>query len=301
MGAASFLILLSAIFLVFVHASKLDVIAPIAHNLDCYNGTGHGCQGNYADSHLRRAVDAGKWRRQKNLINSDLHDLTLKFLLDERLSPLIKSLDIFPRSSGLAKRDGITFKKQLEFEPFDGDDKTYAGFISVDDIEGIKTGDGGASTQALVKAVAFDDYLSLSCEDDSPNLVAALYIPKLGVFAGSIPRSAKTAVKLFEMAQKYPDYSKVLNQRLGGASPDQMNNPEDQFHAEDMVIGRAISKMAEKNMDIEEGLMTSKITIWGVYGKGGKEGNKPPCGTTGDSKINPSCLLTLQILGIKHV
>lgn len=238
----------------------------------------------------------------KETPNSNLHDLTSKFFPDKQLKELIKPLNIFPRSSGLEKRDGIKLKKQLDIKHFDGDDKTYAGFVSVDDIEGIKTGDGGASIRELVKLVAFDGYLDLSCgDDDSPNLVAALYIANLGVFAGSIPRSKDTAVKLFKMAQEYPEYARLLSFRLKGASPEEVNNPEDQFHAEDMVISSAISKMAEKKMDIEEGLMTSKITIWGVYAKSGKEGSKPPCGTTGDSKLNPSCLTALQVLGIKNV
>lgn len=230
-----------------------------------------------------------------------MHQLTPGFFLDERLKPLVESLNLFPRSSDLEKRDGIQIKKDLELKPFYEDSKSYSGFVSVDDITGIQTGDGGASTRTLVKDVASYGYIDLTCEYDSPNLVAALYVPTIGVFVGSIPRSKGTASKLFGMAEKYPDYSKLLSYRLGGASPDQMDY--EKFHAEDMAISNAISKMAE-TMDAEEiegMLKNSKIAIWGKYSKSDKEGHKSPCGTTGDSKMNPSCLTVLRELGIKHV
>lgn len=64
MGATAFLTLFGAIFLAFAQASKLESLAPIARNFDCHNGTGYGCPENYADAHLKRAVDVGECRWQ---------------------------------------------------------------------------------------------------------------------------------------------------------------------------------------------------------------------------------------------
>ncbi|KAJ5178837.1 hypothetical protein N7492_002047 [Penicillium capsulatum] len=212
-----------------------------------------------------------------------------------KLAPLIASLNISRHSSDHHKRNDEEIKADLEFEKFNGDDKSFYGFVPNDKISGVQSNDRGASTKRLVKQLASDGYAEAFCAHGLPNLVAALYIPQLGVFVGSIPRSKDTALKLYSMAEKFPDYSNLIRGRLGESTPENSDKPEEQLHAEDMVISNAVAKMVDNHIDPEEGLTYSKIAIYGLYSKNDHVGFKSPCGSNDRNKINhPACVIVLN-------
>ncbi|KAJ5086484.1 hypothetical protein NUU61_007791 [Penicillium alfredii] len=176
--------------------------------------------------------------------------------VDTKLTPLIESLNLERPSNDHHKRNDEPIIELEDFKRFNGDHKSFYGFVSRDKIGREKTGDEAAR---LVKELASQGYSYAFCDNGLSNLVAALYIPDLGVFVGSIPRSKDTALKLYDMAKKCPDYSNRILRRLLGKKPEDSDEPEAQLHAEDMVMTNAIAMMAENGMNPDEGLMHKRI------------------------------------------
>lgn len=192
-------------------------------------------------------------------------ELKYRFSPDKKLAPFIKSLNISRYSSDHHKRNDKEIEAKLEFEKFNGDDKSFYGFVLMDKISSLRSNNLGKSTKKLVKQLASDGYTEAFCAHRLPNLVAALYISQLSVFVGSIPQSKDTALKLYSIAENFPDYSNLIHTHLGGLVPENSNKPEEQLHTEDMVISNTIAKMADNYIDPEERLTYSKIAIYSLY------------------------------------
>jgi hypothetical protein len=140
-----------------------------------------------------------------------------------------------------------------------------------------------------------------SGKNPPPVLVAGLWVPKEGVFMGSIPHgvvpgSGYTAQALFDSraTKSAPILWSVVSERTYGPSTTK-------WHAEDMAMLVYESERRPTGTKYPPG---SRMFVWGQYNSADKGGVKPPCrrdGPTNDEEaawINPSCSDVLRKLGI---
>jgi hypothetical protein len=133
-----------------------------------------------------------------------------------------------------------------------------------------------------------------------PVLVAGLWVPKEGVFMGSIPHGMvndqmSAQVRFDGRATLLAPilWSQVKGRKFGPATT--------KWHAEDMAMFVYESERRPSGTKYPDG---SKMFVWGQYNSADKGGAKPPCRRNKstqnpkDAWINPSCAQVLQGLGI---
>jgi hypothetical protein len=131
-------------------------------------------------------------------------------------------------------------------------------------------------------------------------LVAGLYVPKEGVFLGSIPHGkdaqSNSAQANFDGRARMQApifWSKVKDREFGPSTT--------KWHAEDMALFMYESEKKPSGTQYPPG---SQMFVWGQYNSADKGGAKPPCmrnKPTKDEKdawIKPSCSEVLRELGI---
>ena len=167
-----------------------------------------------------------------------------------------------------------------------------------------------------------DDYMDISClgeyaergyEQVAPNvgpivMVAALFIPKVGVVVGSKPRESTNPVDGAEtVAQWFKRYSLLRLPTYGQLVSGRGGENIDLWHAEDTAIlnggSRYLLKYGRDSHSFLRFPSGSKIVPFGLYGYWDKAPwIKNPCGSTtgtNTAKTDPSCVSILSNLNLQ--
>ncbi|KAF2818933.1 hypothetical protein CC86DRAFT_388621 [Ophiobolus disseminans] len=131
-----------------------------------------------------------------------------------------------------------------------------------------------------------------------PILVAALWVPRVGVYLGTVPHGTPSGSSMSTQVQ--------MDSRIRTQAPllwrqvkDRAYKDTSKWHAEDM----AMLEYEKEEKPTGTTYPSSYMITYGQYSKNDKAGPKPPCqGVNRDTGkgINPSCSTVLQNLGITN-
>ncbi|KAB8068844.1 hypothetical protein BDV29DRAFT_161998 [Aspergillus leporis] len=196
--------------------------------------------------------------------------------------------------------------EDFEMTRFDNKFRTNTWYKTIDSKDKLEPSD--------IKAYAEKAYDKVKGKvTDGIVLAGSLYMPDIGIVVASKPRAQfpgnadkeKLATWIVEEGKKwYPRWYQSWKQRLDQKKADQ--STLDLLHMEDFLVTRAMKFYKEKKkLKPESPIRFPSGTKGAAYGRYNADdsnpGPKPPCGSTGTAKVEPSCAEVQHTLGINWI